>query len=166
MADEVERTGEENGGEQTDDRGEETARLEELVARKDEEILNISRRLDELKRVIGERDEEISALKQSAAETEEKLAAANSSLSEAVAGYRAAVAQANPEIVEELITGDSIEAVNQSLEEARKLVSRVKQELETQISLARIPAGAPERAAPDLSGLTPREKIQYAIGKK
>ena len=46
----------------------------------------------------------------------------------------------------------------------KALVTKVKQGLEIEISLARVPAGAPERTLPDLSALSPREKIQYAIG--
>jgi len=36
--------------------------------------------------------------------------------------------------------------------------------MEEEVSKARIPAGAPQRVPPDLSALSPREKIQYAIG--
>ena len=50
------------------------------------------------------------------------------------------------------------------VEKAKALVSRVKQGVEAEVSLAKVPAGAPERTLPDLSALSPREKIQYAIG--
>jgi hypothetical protein len=73
------------------------------------------------------------------------------------------VVAANPEIPEELISGDGIEAVNQSLEEAKSLISRVKQGLEAEVQASRVPTGAPERTSPDLSTLSPREKIQYGV---
>ena len=69
-------------------------------------------------------------------------------------------------IIEELITGDTVEAINQSLENARALISRVRQVLEEEVAKTRVPSGAPQRAPPDLSALSPREKIQYAIGGK
>jgi hypothetical protein len=66
--------------------------------------------------------------------------------------------------MEELISGDTIEAVNESLEKAKNLIGRVRQGIETEISRARVPAGAPERRPPDLSALSPSEKILYGIG--
>jgi len=74
------------------------------------------------------------------------------------------VVQANPGVLAELITGDTVEEVNESLKNAQVLVDRVRQEMEAEASKTRIPAGAPQRAPLDLSALSPREKIQYAIG--
>jgi hypothetical protein len=74
------------------------------------------------------------------------------------------VIQANPGVLAEIITGDTVEEVNESLKHARSLVERVRQEMEAEASRTRIPAGAPQRVPLDLSALSPREKIQYAIG--
>ena len=41
--------------------------------------------------------------------------------------------------------------------------STVKQEIGAENSLLRVPAGTPARTPPDLSALSPREKIKYAI---
>ena len=130
-------------------------------------------RLAELEGLLAQKDEEltrantsIAELEQAVAESEEKLTTISDSLAEAVASYRALVVQSHPEVLEELITGDTIEAVNESLEEARSLVNRVRQGLEAEITLAKVPTGAPERTSPDLSSLSPREKIQYALGGK
>ncbi len=174
MADEIERTEEttEPGGESENppeegksERSQEITELENLVAQRDEKIINTSRRLDELEQALAGKEEEISTLKQTAAEAEDRLTTLNSSLDEAVASYKGLVIRANPEVVEELITGGTIKSVDESLEQARNLVSKVRQGLETEISLAKVPAGAPERTSPDLSTLSPREKIQYAIGR-
>ena len=142
------------------------AELEELVARRDEALDKVKARMLELEQTVAAKDEEIAGLRQFSAELEGRLTALGSSLGEAVASYRAAVVQANPEVIEELISGDTIEAVNESLSQAKLLVSKVREGVEAEISLARVPAGAPERTSPDLSGLSPREKIQYAIGGK
>lgn len=174
MADEIEKTEEttepvsdsENPPEEEEGkRRQEISELENLVAQRDEKIINTSRRLDELEQALAGKEEEISTLKETAAETEERLTSLNKSLNEAVASYKGLVIGANPEVVEELITGDTIESVDESLEQARNLVSKVRQGLETEISLAKVPAGAPERTSPDLSALSPREKIQYAMGR-
>lgn len=126
--------------------------LEGLVAQKDEELTKANARITELEQAVAESDE--------------KLTTINNSLAEAVASYKATVVQANPEVLEELIIGDTIESINESLKKAKTLISRVRQGLEVEISVAKIPAGAPQRTPPDLSALSPREKIQYAIGGK
>ena len=124
--------------------------LEGLVAQKDEELTKANARIIELEPALADKDSEMATLKQS--------------LAEAVASYKTMVVQANPQVFEELITGDTIEAINDSLEKAKTLVSRVRQGLEAEITAGKVPAGAPERTPPDLSALSPREKINYAIG--
>lgn len=124
--------------------------LEGLLARKDEKLAEADARIAELEAAV--------------ADSGARLVTISDSLTEAVASYRVLVVESHPEVLEELVTGDSIETINESLEKARDLVGRVKQGLETEITLARIPAGAPERTSPDLSALSPREKIQYALG--
>ena len=63
-----------------------------------------------------------------------------------------------------ITTGDTIEEVNESLKNALALVERVRQEMEAEASRTKVPAGAPQRAPLDLSELSPREKIKYAMG--
>jgi signal transduction histidine kinase len=119
-----------------------------------------------LEKVIADKGSEIAALKKSESELQEKLSAVSKSLTEAVVSYKARVIQMNPGITEELISGETIEAVEMSLEKAIGLISRVKKSVEKEISQTRVPAGAPGRRTADLSALSPREKIQYAIGGK
>jgi uncharacterized coiled-coil protein SlyX len=125
------------------------AELESLVAQKDEALASANARITELEQAL--------------AESEEALTVTNDSLAQAVASYQTMVTKANPEVPEELVSGDSIEAVNRSLEEAKSLISHVKQGLEAEIQASRVPAGAPQRTPPDLSALSPREKIQYGV---
>jgi len=142
------------------------AELESLVAKKDEGLAKANAHLIELEQVVSSKDDEIAALKQAKAELDEGLTAISNSLAEAVVSYKAMVVQANPEVIEELISGDTIESINESMDKAKTLVSKVRQGVEAEISLAKIPAGAPERTSLDLSALSPRDKIQYAIGGK
>ena len=112
--------------------------LEALVTRKDEELTQANSRVSELEQVVAK----------------------------AVASYKAMVTQSNSEVPEELISGDTIDSVNESLMKAKTLIGKVKQGLEAEITSSKVPAGAPLRTPPDLSALSPREKIQYAIGGK
>ena len=117
-----------------------------------------------LEQAVADKDSEVVALKQAVADAEEKLTDLSNALSQAVASYRAMVVESNPGALAELITGDTIDEVNESLKNARVLVDRVRQEMEAEASKTKVPAGAPQRAPLDLSALSPREKIQYAIG--
>jgi len=142
----------------------EVAEQESLLAQKNEELAKANARLIELEQFVASKDSEIATLEQAGAELDERLANVSNSLAEAVADYKAMVVQANPEVIGELLSGDTIEAINESLEKAKTLVSKVRQGVEAEISLTRVPAGAPERTSPDFSALSPREKIQHAMG--
>ena len=128
------------------------AELEGLVAEKEEELSQANTRVAELEQAV--------------ADSNNKLSKVNESLNLAISSYKALVVQSNLDVPEELIAGDSIEAVNNSLTSARELISKVRSGIEAEISSAKVPAGAPQRAPIDLSALSPREKIQYAIGGK
>ena len=123
-------------------------------------------RITELEMAVGDNDSEIATLKQTAIDDEQKFKALNENLSQAVADYKTVVVKANPGVIEELITGNTITEINQSLENTKSLISKVRGGIEQEIASGRVPAGAPQRTAPDLSDLSPREKIQYAIGGK
>ena len=125
-----------------------------------------SARISELEELLAQKDGEITGLKQAGLEMEKKFNKLNDSLAEAIASYKGAVIRANPELIEGLISGESIESINDSLARAKELVSKVRHGVEKEISQARVPAGAPERRPADFSILSPREKIQQAIGKK
>jgi uncharacterized coiled-coil protein SlyX len=134
---------------------------EDRLAELENQLAQARTRLAELEEAVTSRDNEVADLKQSKAELEARVQDLSHALTEAVVSYRAMVVQANPEI-EELVSGETIEAINQAVSQAKALVSRVRQGLEAEISLTRIPAGAPERTSPELA-LSPREKIQAAL---
>ena len=138
--------------------------LENQVTARDEALVTASDSITELEKMIADKDGEIALLQQMKNEFEEEVAEITGSLTEALLAYRDMVIQANLEVLEEMIEGDNLQAINQSLNKAKSLTSRVREGVEAQILLTRIPSGAPERKSPDMSTLSPREKIQYAIG--
>jgi len=151
-ADEIEATGDEIDGLKQEN---------EALAR---EIKSRDATIIRLEQALAGKDSEIAALKQALDEAERKISELGKALPQAVAAYKALVVQANPGVLAELITGDTIEEVNESLKNARALVERVRQEMEAEAAKTKVPAGAPQRAPLDMSALSPREKIQYAIG--
>jgi hypothetical protein len=86
-------------------------------------------------------------------------------------GYKSLMVQSNPDVPAELLTGETIEALDGSLAKARELINRVKTRLETQkaaaeaaaAAAARVPAGAPLRGTADTTGLSSREKINLGV---
>jgi len=135
------------------------------IAERDSHITELELSESSLRQTIATKDSEIVTLKQGTVESVEKATALQESLNLAVSAYKTAVAQTNPAVPGELITGDTIEAVDQSLESTKSLVSTVRASIEAEIASGKVPAGAPARSAPDLESLSPREKIQYAITK-
>jgi len=128
--------------------------------------------ITDLQQVVAARDSDIATLKQAMVEGDEAHTALNGSLASlqetlgvAVSAYKAALALANPAVPVDLITGDTIESVDRSLESAKSLVSTVRASIEAELAAGKVPAGAPARSAPDLDSLSPREKIQYAVTK-
>ncbi len=115
---------------------------------------------DEMERArveLTERNAEVERLNESTATLNENLA-------RAVNAYREEVVRANPGLTLELVGGETVDEVNASLEKAKGVVELVRKSLESGMAEDRVPAGAPPRTAPDLSSLTPVEKIKYAIG--
>ena len=144
----------------------ETERLKQEKEAMAGELESKDATITELEQTVAGHESEILTLKETIVASDRKLTDINANLSQAVAGYKALVAAANPEIPADMITGETVEAINESLEGARALVDRVRQGIEAEVSRVKIPAGAPQRAPLDLSVLSPREKIQYAIGGK
>ena len=89
------------------------------------------------------------------------LARLQSDFGVAVSKYREHLLAQHPEIPAELVEGNSIEEVNDSLLKAQKVVETVRQHLEEDI-----PAGAPARSGPDVESLSPRQKIEYGIQRR
>ena len=126
----------------------------------------LKERIFTLEKTLAEREMELNTVKKSAEKLQEALTVGEAELVRAAADYRKLVLQTNTDVTEELITGDSISEINESLSKAKTLISKVRQSVEKEIARTRVPVGSPGRQAPDLSALSPREKIHYAIGGK
>jgi chromosome segregation ATPase len=87
-------------------------------------------------------------------------------LQAAVGKYREVLLAAAPEVVQEMVAGESIEEVDAAMERARQTVLHVRERLESQAQVGRVPTGSPPRTAPDLSALSPMEKIRLGLGQK
>ncbi len=87
----------------------------------------------------------------------------------AVARYRAALLTAEPALPPELVEGDDTEAVDASVEAARRTVAEIRERIarESEDEAARgFPAGAPERRGPRTEAMTTAEKIAYGLEQR
>ena len=87
-----------------------------------------------LEQTVAGHESEIVTLKETIVASDRKLTDINTNLSQAVASYKALVVAANPEILADMVTGETVEAINESLESARALVDRVRQGIEAEVS--------------------------------
>ena len=103
----------------------------------------------------------------SAREEVEKSATVITELQEqskvALAKYREAIVLANPDIPEALISGDSFQALSDSVEKGKTVVDAVSENMKAAAAAGTVPAGSPERGEITLNGLSAREKISAGI---
>lgn len=117
---------------------------------------------DELSQVRGEseaRETELSGLR----EREQSLAG---QVQDAAQRYRELALQHAPELPQELVAGDNVDAIDEALQRARETVSKVRGHLESQAQAGRVPVGAPARSGPDPSTLSTDEKIQLGLRQR
>ena len=101
-------------------------------------------------------------------EAREALSSAQTTIREAAAKYRAAVLASAPDIPEDLVPeAEDIAEIDRGIEAARRVVGRVREKMEEetadQARALRVPAGAPVRRAPDISALSPEDKIRLGL---
>jgi len=133
----------------------------DIVAR---ELESSKAAINRLEQALAVRDSEITGLKRSLNDLKIESDGLSENLARTVAAYREITLQANPGVLAEFIAGNSIDEINESLKNARVLIDKVRQEIEVETTQTRIPAGAPSRSVQDISSLSPREKIQRALG--
>ncbi|MFA5078400.1 MAG: hypothetical protein WC541_02830 [Dehalococcoidia bacterium] len=110
-----------------------------------------------------------SALGESRKSLEEKTGECDrlkSALDDAVSAYRRLAVSTSPLYSDDIISGRSIEEIDASIKKVNGLVKKMRSSLEAELKELTVPAGAPERSAPDTSGLSPREKIKQGLEKK
>ena len=101
-----------------------------------------------------------------AATLREQIDAATQRAQATAERYRDLVVRTEPALPADLIAGADVDAIDASVTAAREIVGRVRSHIEAQAQAGRVPAGAPSRAAPDLSALTPEQKIRHGLAQR
>jgi DNA repair exonuclease SbcCD ATPase subunit len=141
------------------DREARAAHLEETLAQLREEQSQLSASLGEAQAQVAARDEELAGLRQGAEALQVSLKAAASK-------YRDVLLAGKPDVPPDLVSGETVEEVDQQLEAALRMVAQLRSHLESQAQALRVPTGAPARRAADLSALSPGEKIAYGLSRQ
>ncbi len=131
------------------DREARATHLESLAAGLQDDLVAI-------RSALSERESEVDSLRRVADEGRLALGAA-------VARYREVALAAEPDLPAELVAGDTLEQVDQSLDAARRTVAQVRSHLEAQAQASRLPAGSPVRSGRDLTTLSAAEKIRLGL---
>ena len=79
--------------------------------------------------------------------------------------YLEAVRSLNAAIPADVITGDTIEAIDASVAQAQAIADAVRQTLADEAKKGKVPAGAPTRVI-NLDGLTAKEKIALGLSQQ
>jgi len=136
-----------------------TARAELAAARK--QVTGLE---EQLARAASERDSALGQLQQARSD----LSAAQTALREAAVKYRAARLASAPDVPEDLVPeAEDIVEIDRGFEAAQRVVGRLREKIEEekldQTRAFRVPAAVPPRRAPDMSGLSPADKIKLGL---
>jgi hypothetical protein len=77
--------------------------------------------------------------------------------------YKDAILATEPWLPADMVAGDTLMEIDESLAQARRTVAQVRQQIDEQAQAGRVPAGAPPRRAPDTATLSPLEKIKLGL---
>lgn len=143
----------------------EEERPEDIIARQQGRIFELEEAVGRLEGELRERGEIIRSYMEEVAQRDKQIEQLKGHLEQAVARYRQQLLAQSPEVPEELVKGETVAEVEASLAAAQKLVERVRRQLEARLSAERVPPGAPARTRPDLSALSPKDKIAYALAR-
>ena len=141
-------------------------RLADAEARagtRESELAAIHGELEAARRETAEREASLASQAEELESTRSYLTLIENRAREATSRYREAALAREPHLPADLVTGETVEEIDEALVRARQTVAQVRQHLEQQAQALRVPAGAPARGSPDLSSLTAAEKIRLGL---
>ncbi len=132
------------------------ATLKEAMEKKDFTIADLETKRGELE----------SALSEAKQESEAMITTLKEARDQAVAKYAGMAKALNPAIPEDMITGETIEEIDASVEKGKAIVATVKKTIEAEAAGAKVPAGAPTRGEISTEGMSAKDKIAAGIQQK
>jgi chromosome segregation ATPase len=127
------------------------ATLEEAMAQKDARLADLETALSEAK--------------QGSEASTAELASVKEARDQAVSKYLGMAKASNPQVPGDMISGETIEEIDASVEKGKGLVSAVKKTLESETAAAKVPAGAPTRGE-TTEGMSNKDMIAAGLRQK
>lgn len=140
--------------------------LETAKASVDQASQPLKERIASLEADIKGKGEEITKTLAVVAEKDKSFASLAANFENAVTAYKGQVLKANPLVPVELVAGATIPEIDASVVRATAIVTKIKDGIAQQNQTITVPAGAPGRTEPDISGLSTREKITRGLEAK
>ncbi len=125
--------------------------LEEATAEKDAKLAELEAALSEAK--------------QGSEASTAELASTKEARDQAISKYLGMAKASNPQVPGDMISGETIEEIDASVEKGKGLVSAVKKTLESEAAAAKVPAGAPTRGE-STEVMTNKDMIAAGIKQK
>ena len=141
----------------------EMERLQATAADREARAAHVESQLRELREELTQAKSESEAREQELSGLREQTEALQGQVRGSAQRYRELALQQSPELPAELVAGETVEDVDQALERARETVAKVRGHIESEAQAGRVPVGAPPRSGPNLSGLSPEEKISFGL---
>jgi hypothetical protein len=136
------------------------------IERLEREAANAEARAQQSAADANDVRDELRRVAEAAQATRSELDASHEQLAGVTQRYRELAVRAEPDLPAELITGDTVDAIDASLVTARELTERVRRRIAENTQAARVPAGAPERRGFDVSAMTPEQKIRHGLAHR
>ena len=141
----------------------ELERLQVTAADREARAAHLEGQLSQVREELSQAQSETQAREVELAGAREQTEALQAQVRSSAERYREAALQQSPEVPAELVTGETVEEVDQAIQRARETVSKVRGHLESQAQAGRVPVGAPPRSGPDFSAMSAEEKIRFGL---
>jgi len=123
-------------------------------------VARLAAELDAARERIARQEEELTLAADQAGATAKRLKETETLMSALVGRYRQAVLRAEPQLPEELVTGETAEEVDRAVTHARNVVAKVRAQVRREVDTQ-----APPLPPDVLARMTPEQKIRYGIGR-
>ncbi len=141
----------------------EVERFQVTAADREARAVHLEGQLSQVREELSQAESETQAREGELAGAWEQVEALQAQVRSSAERYREAALQQSPELPAELVTGETVEEVDQAIQRARETVSKVRGHLESQAQAGRVPVGAPPRSGPDFSAMSAEEKIRFGL---
>jgi hypothetical protein len=142
------------------------AEAEALATSRNGDLSELRHRFEAVNAALAARDADVEAQSDVVATLQSRLEDLGARSQADAARYRSLVLAHEPELPADLVQGESVDAIEDSLLQARQTVAQVRQHIEHQAQSLRVPTGAPVRSAPATADLSPSEKIRLGLSTK